>query len=188
MGDEHGRSRRLVGCDDAPIEVCLACVLNDDGDATRVLVHFACTTSSTHISPGASEACAVELMLSHLDVGALQEALGARVADQYQALMAEEYAFDVGSFLPCVPRPRVVSEVAGCLGHSVVGGQFHWSRGRSTGCCRSLPGLLGLDLCQHPCFEWWMALVRDGLPPDTWEGCHCQTDTMSFRNRQHRLR
>jgi hypothetical protein len=153
---------------DATLQVCLARVLDDGGDATRVLDHLAGTISSMHIPTGAS----AELMLSHLDapsdapallgfvndtlastyppeprnkvvsmwliraatrvvdtcpvkklrevIGALQEGLSVWVADQYQVLTAEEYAFDVGGFLPYVPRPRVVSEVAGRPGRSVV--------------------------------------------------------------------
>lgn len=157
---------------DATLQVCLARVLDDGGDATRVLDHLAGTISSMHIPTGASATRAAELMLSHLDapldapallgfvndtlvstyppeprnkvvsmwliraatrvvdlcpvkklcevVGALQEGMSVWVSDQYQVLTAEEYAFDVGGFLPYVPRPRVVSEVPGRLGRSVV--------------------------------------------------------------------
>jgi len=157
---------------DATLQVCLARVLDDGGDATRVLNHLAGTISSTHIPTSASATRAAELMLSHLDippdapallgfvndtlvstyppeprnkvasmwliraatrvvdtcsvkklrevVSTLQEGLGVWVADQYQVLTAEEYAFDVGGFLSCVPRLRVESKVAGRPGRSVV--------------------------------------------------------------------
>lgn len=161
---------------DATLQVCLARVLDDGGDATRVLDHLAGTISSTHIPTGASATRAAELMLSHLDVppdapallgfvndtlvstyppeprnkvasmwliraatrvvdtcpvkklrevvGTMQEGLGVWVADQYQVLTAEEYAFDVGGFLSCVPRLRVESNVAGRLGRSVVSDDY----------------------------------------------------------------
>jgi len=53
---------------DATLQVCLAWVLDDGGDATRVFDHLAGTISSTHIPPCASATCAAVLMLSHLDV------------------------------------------------------------------------------------------------------------------------
>jgi len=157
---------------DATLQVCLARVLDDGGDATRVLDHLAGSISSTHIPTGASATRAAELMLSHLDVppdapallgfvndtlmstyppepqnkvasmwliraatrvvdtcpvkklrevvNTLQEGLSVWVADQYQVLTAEEYAFDVRGFLPYVPCLRVESDVAGRLGRSVI--------------------------------------------------------------------
>jgi hypothetical protein len=53
---------------DAMIQVSLVRVLDNGGDATRVLDHLAGTISSTHIPTGASATRAAELMLSHLDV------------------------------------------------------------------------------------------------------------------------
>jgi hypothetical protein len=52
---------------DATLQVCLARVLDDGGDATRVLDHLASTIASTHIPTGASALRAAELLLSHLD-------------------------------------------------------------------------------------------------------------------------
>jgi hypothetical protein len=56
---------------DATLQVCLARVLDDGGDATRVLDHLAGTMASTHIPTGASATRAAELLLSHLDAPAL---------------------------------------------------------------------------------------------------------------------
>jgi len=52
---------------DATLQVCLARVLDDGADATRVLDHFAGTIASTHIPTGASAMRAAELMLSYLE-------------------------------------------------------------------------------------------------------------------------
>src|SRR6266851_1003768 len=52
---------------DATLQVCLARVLDDGGDATRVLDHLASTIASTHIPTGASASRVAELLLSHLD-------------------------------------------------------------------------------------------------------------------------
>jgi hypothetical protein len=52
---------------DATLQVCLAHVLDDGSDTTRVLDHLAGTISSMHIPTSASAMRAAELMLSHLD-------------------------------------------------------------------------------------------------------------------------
>jgi hypothetical protein len=52
---------------DATLQVCLARVLDDGTDATRVLDHLAGTIASTHIPTGASAMRAAELLLSHLE-------------------------------------------------------------------------------------------------------------------------
>lgn len=52
---------------DATLQVCLARVLDDGGDITRVLDHLAGTIASTHIPTGASATRAAELLLSHLE-------------------------------------------------------------------------------------------------------------------------
>jgi hypothetical protein len=57
-------------------------------------------------------------------VGALQEGLSMWVTDQYQVLMAEEYVFDMGGFLPYVPCPCVESKVPGHLGHSIISDNY----------------------------------------------------------------
>jgi hypothetical protein len=53
---------------DATLQVCLARVLDDGGDATRLLDHLAGTIASTHIPTGGSATRAAELMLSHLEM------------------------------------------------------------------------------------------------------------------------
>jgi len=60
----------------------------------------------------------------HKVIGTLQEGLGVWVADQYQVLMAEEYAFDVGGFLSYVSPLCIESEVARRLGCSVVSDNY----------------------------------------------------------------
>jgi len=60
----------------------------------------------------------------HKVVGTLQEGLGVWVVDQYQVLMAEKYAFDVGGFLSYVSPLCVESEVAGHLGCSIVSDNY----------------------------------------------------------------
>ncbi|KAH9999591.1 hypothetical protein BJV74DRAFT_158676 [Russula compacta] len=151
---------------DATLQVCLARVLDDGADTTRVLDHLAGTIASTHIPTGASATRAAELLLSHLEtppsdapallgfandtlvstyppepqnkvasmwlirtatrvvdacpvrklrevVGALQEGLSVWVADQYRALTAEEYAFDV------VPLYQTIMVCVQSLGPSI---------------------------------------------------------------------
>jgi hypothetical protein len=61
MGSEH------LDTWDATLRVCLARVLDDGADASRVLDHLAGTIASTHIPTGASATNAAELMLSHLE-------------------------------------------------------------------------------------------------------------------------
>jgi hypothetical protein len=52
---------------DASLQVCIAHVLDDGADATRVLDHLAGTIASTHIPTGLSATRAAELMLGHLE-------------------------------------------------------------------------------------------------------------------------
>ena len=52
---------------DVTLQVCLAHVLNDSGEATRVLDHHMGTIVSMHIPTGASAMCMAELLLSYLD-------------------------------------------------------------------------------------------------------------------------
>jgi hypothetical protein len=53
------------------LQVCLSHVLDDGGDAMRVLDHLARAIASTHILTGASATRMAELLLSHHDIPAL---------------------------------------------------------------------------------------------------------------------
>jgi hypothetical protein len=52
---------------DVTLQVCLACALDNGGDATHMLDHLVSTIASTHILTSTSATCMVELLLSHLD-------------------------------------------------------------------------------------------------------------------------
>jgi hypothetical protein len=52
---------------DAMLQVCLAHILDDSGDATRMLDHLTSTIACTHIPTGTSATHAAELLLGHLN-------------------------------------------------------------------------------------------------------------------------
>ena len=101
MSTEH------LGSWDATLQVCLACVLDDGADATRVLHHFAGTISSRHIPTSASATCA--RMLGHFDVLPDASALLGFVNDSLVSMYPPEPQNKVASMWLIRTTTRVVA-------------------------------------------------------------------------------
>lgn len=108
---------------DATLQICLARVLDDGADATRVLDHLAGTIASTHIPTGESATRAAELLLGHLETPSDAPALLGFVNDTFASTYPPEPRNKVASMWLIRAATRVVDtcpanklrEVAGAL-------------------------------------------------------------------------